>query len=101
MRLGIQVSPVPSSVLTKLKLSGGVIVTEIAQGSFAEEIGVAKRNNYVDQSKARCKDEASYNAIVDTLKSKDDVVFVVRNPRYAGNLRWWDIAISRLGRVTS
>lgn len=78
-KLGITVSAVPPQISNKLGLKGGVIVTNVVLGSFAEEIGLGKGSILVEINKKPVTDEASYRAIVAGLHSKDDVVFVVRD----------------------
>jgi serine protease Do len=83
--LGITVSAVPPAVLKKLTLTGGVMVTSVRPGSFADEIGLGKGAVIVAINKIPVTDEASYKAIVSKLKPKDDVVFVVNYPQRPGN----------------
>ena len=82
-KLGIKVSAVPAAVLKKMNIPGGVLVTDVAPGSFADEISLGKGAVIVAINRKTVTDEASYRAIVNGLKSKDDVVFVVRDPRNA------------------
>ena len=77
-KLGITVSPVPAALSTKLGIKGGVIVTSVRPGSFAEEVRLGKGVVITSINKKPITDEASYKAIVTGLKSGDDVVFVVR-----------------------
>ncbi|WP_213803388.1 trypsin-like peptidase domain-containing protein [Granulicella sp. dw_53] len=83
--LGITVSAVPPPMLKKLNLTGGVIVTSVRPGSFADEINLNKGAIITTINKMPVADEASYKAIVSKLKSKDDVVFVVHYPQSTGN----------------
>jgi serine protease Do len=83
-KLGISVSPLPSSEAQKLKIPGGVIVTRVTPGSFADDISLGKGAVIVAINKLPITDEASYNAAVSRLKTGDDVVFVVRDPRGQG-----------------
>jgi len=86
-KLGITVAALPSALSTKLGISGGVIVTSVRSGSFAEDIGMGKGLVIVAINRKPVTDEASYRAIVTALKSGEDVVFVVKNPQLkeAGN----------------
>jgi serine protease Do len=86
-KLGITVSAVPSAIATKLGIQGGVIVTGVRPGSFAEDIGMGKGLIITAINRKPVTDEASYRAIVTGLKSGEDVVFVVKNPQIkeAGN----------------
>jgi serine protease Do len=78
--LGITVSAIPSDIASKTGISRGVIVTSVRPGSFADEINLSKGLIITAINKKPITDEASYRAIVSTLKSKDDVVFVVHFP---------------------
>ena len=80
-KLGITVAAIPAQQATKLSLPGGVIVTNVTPGSFADEIGLGKTAILVEINRQPITDEASYRAAVSRIKSGDDVVFVVRDPR--------------------
>src|SRR6201996_8985397 len=79
-KLGITVSAIPASLSAKVGVKGGVIVTNVRPGSFADEIGLGKTAIITAINRKPVTDEASYRAIVSTLKSKDDVVFVIQSP---------------------
>ncbi len=85
--LGITVSAIPPAIASKTGISKGVIITSVRPGSFADEINLGKGLIISAINKKPVNDEASYKAIVSTLKSKDDVVFVVHFPtqKNAGN----------------
>ena len=83
--LGITVTAVPPATLKKLNLTGGVVVTNVRPGSFADEINLGKGAIITAINKMPVTDEASYKAIVSKLKPKDDVVFVVTYPQRPGN----------------
>ena len=57
------------------------MVTSVRPGSFADDINLAKGVVITAINRKPVTDEASYRAIVSALKPKDDVVFVVRDPR--------------------
>lgn len=78
--LGITVSSIPPDVASRTGISKGVIITSVRPGSFADEINLGKGLIITAINKKPVTDEASYRAIVSTLKSKDDVVFVVHLP---------------------
>lgn len=78
--LGITVAAIPSEIAAKTGISKGVIITSVRPGSFADEINLGKGLIITAINKKPITDEASYRAIVSTLKSKDDVVFVVHFP---------------------
>jgi serine protease Do len=79
-KLGITVSAIPPSIAAKTGTKGGVIITNVRPGSFADEIGLGKGVIITAINRKPVTDEASYRAIVSTLKSKDDVVFVIQFP---------------------
>jgi serine protease Do len=79
-KLGITVSAIPPAITAKTGIKSGVIVTNVRPGSFADEIGLGKTAIIVAINRKPVTDEASYRAIVATLKSKDDVVFVIQSP---------------------
>jgi serine protease Do len=83
--LGITVGPVSPALLKKLGLTGGVQVTNVRPGSFADEHALNKTAIITTINKMPITDEASYRAIVSKLKSHDDVVFVVTYPQRPGN----------------
>jgi serine protease Do len=84
-KLGITVSAVPAAVSSKLGLkSGGVAVTSVRSGSFADEINLTKGAVIVEINRKPVTDEAAYRSIVSGLKSGDDVVFVLRNATAQG-----------------
>jgi serine protease Do len=79
-KLGITVSAIPPTISAKIGIKNGVIVTNVRPGSFADEIGLGKGAVITAINRKPITDEASYRAIVSTLKSKDDVVFVIQSP---------------------
>jgi serine protease Do len=79
-KLGITVSAIPPPIAAKTGIKGGVIITSVRPGSFADEIGLGKTAIITAINRKPITDEASYRAIVSTLKSKDDVVFVIQLP---------------------
>ncbi len=79
-KLGITVSAIPPALAAKTGMKSGVIITSVRPGSFADEIGLGKTQVITAINRKAVTDEASYRAIVSTLKSKDDVVFVIQVP---------------------
>jgi serine protease Do len=77
-KLGITVTAVPPALAGKLGIKGGVVVSSVRPGSFADEINLTKGVVITEINKKPITDEASYRAIVTALKSGEDVVFVVR-----------------------
>ena len=84
-KLGITVTAIPQTMATKLGIQGGVTVSAVTPGSFADEIGLGKGALVVEINRQPVTDEASYRAIVSKLKTGDDVVFVVRDTRSKSN----------------
>jgi serine protease Do len=80
-KLGIKVQPITPAMATKLGVKGGVVVTEVRPGSFADEISLAKGLVIIEINKMPVTDQSSYNAVVSGLKSGADAVFVVRDPQ--------------------
>ncbi len=78
--LGITVQATAPAVATKLNIKGGVTVTTVKPGSFADNIQLQKGYVITEINRKPITDEASYRAIVSGLKSGQDVVFVVRIP---------------------
>jgi serine protease Do len=78
--LGITVSAIPAEIASKTGIDHGVIITSVRPGSFADEISLGKGMIITEINKKPVTDEGSYRAIVSTLKSKDDVVFVIHFP---------------------
>jgi serine protease Do len=84
-KLGIKVQDVDPRVATRLGIKGGVMVTSVRPGSFADDISLPKGFVIVEINKHPVTDDVSYRAIVSALKSGDDVVFVTRDPRNPGS----------------
>jgi serine protease Do len=79
--LGITVAPTTQADLKKAHVSGGVTITSVKPGSFADGITLGKGLIITEINRKPVTDEASYRAIVTGLKSGDDVVFVLHNPQ--------------------
>ena len=80
-KLGITVQPVTPAVASHLGIKGGVTVTSVRPGSFADEINLPTNVIIIEINRHPVTDEASYRAVVSALKPGDDVVFVVRDPQ--------------------
>ena len=80
-KLGITVTALPQSVASKLGVQGGVTVTSVTPGSFADEIGLGKTALIVEINRQPVTDETSYRNIVSKIKPGDDVVFVIHDTR--------------------
>ncbi len=82
-KLGITEQATKPDAVAKLGVHGGVTVTGIRPGSFAEEIGLSPGVVIVEINRKPVTGEADYRSIVSALKPGDDVVFVIRDPRDA------------------
>jgi serine protease Do len=80
-KLGITVQPVTPAVANHLNIKGGVTITSVRPGSFADEINLPQNVVIVEINRHPVTDEQSYRAVVASLKSGEDVVFVVRDPQ--------------------
>ena len=83
-KLGISVQATSPALAKKLGVPGGVTVTSVKPGSFADNINLAQGVVITEINRKPVTDEASYRAIVTSLKSGEDVVFVIRVPRNQG-----------------
>ena len=83
-KLGIVVQPTTAATAKKLGVTGGVTVTSVRPGSFADEIGLPQGAVITEINRHTVTDQASYNAVISGLKSGADVVFVIRNPQAQG-----------------
>ena len=81
VKLGLTEQPTKPEVLSKVGARGGVTVTAVRPGSFAEQILLQPGDVIVEINRKPIANEADYRAIVSALKPGDDVVFVVRDPR--------------------
>jgi len=86
-KLGITVQAIPDAAAKRLNVTGGVLITAIKPGTFADTVGLFEGGVVVEINRKPVTDLASFRSIVTGLKSGDDVVFVVRNPKQpnAGN----------------
>jgi len=78
-KLGITVQAVPNTITSKLGIRGGVIVSSVRPGSFADDLNINRGDVITAINRRPVTDEASYRAIVSGLKSGDDVVFELRS----------------------
>ncbi len=80
-KFGITVQAVPQQLQGRLHITGGIAVTSVKPGSFADSIELYQGAIIVEVNRKPVTDMASFNAIVSQLKSGDDVAFVIRNPQ--------------------
>ena len=52
----------------------------VKPGSFADEIGLAQGQIITEVNRKPVSTDQEFKSIIDSLKSGDDVVFVIRNP---------------------
>jgi serine protease Do len=84
-KFGITVQALPQPLQNRLHITGGVVVTSVKPGSFADSILLYQNAVIVEINRKPVTDVASYNAIASQLKSGEDVVFVVRDPQRPNN----------------
>ncbi len=80
-KLGITVQPTTPAVANKLGIKGGVTVTSVRPGSFADEVNLTSNVVIVAINRHPVTDEQSYRSVVSSLKPGDDVVFAIRDPQ--------------------
>lgn len=81
-KLGITIQAVPQQVLTQKGLPGGVLITTVKPGSFAEDLspfGLQKGDIIIELNRKSITNPENFRAAVNSLKPGDDVVFVVRS----------------------
>ncbi len=79
--LGITVQAIPQQQASKLGVKGGVVVTSVKPGSFADNIGLNQSAVITEINRKPITDLATYQSVVSGLKSGEDVVFVIRSLR--------------------
>jgi serine protease Do len=79
-RLGISVRAITSEMADKLEIPAGkgVIVQDVKPESFADDIGVARGDVILEINKQPVNSEDDFNHVQSSLKSGQDVVFLVR-----------------------
>ena len=83
-KLGMSVATVPQDMLGRLKISGGVAVSNIKPGSFADDLPLSKGDIITEVNRHATPNLSEFESAVAKLKSGDDVVFVVRSPNARG-----------------
>ena len=84
-KLGVSVSAVPSEIVSRLKLGGGVLVSSVKPGSFADDLPLSKGDIITEINRKQVTDLESFRSAVALLKSGDDVVFAERSAQARGN----------------
>jgi serine protease Do len=80
-KIGVSIRNVPANVASKMGIHGGVQIMSVIPGSFADEIGLAQGSVVTEINKKPVNSDQDFKNIVSGLKSGDDVVFVLRDPR--------------------
>ena len=81
-KLGITVQPLTPAQTNKLGIKGGVAVTNVTPGSFADEVGMSPNVVITEINRHPVTDQEAFRSVVSALKPGDDVVFVVRDPTH-------------------
>jgi serine protease Do len=79
-KLGLTVRAVTADIADRLQIpvGKGVIVQDVKAGSFADDIGVARGDVILEVNKQPVNSEEDFSRIQSTMKSGQDVVFLVR-----------------------
>jgi serine protease Do len=84
-KFGITVAAIPAEMLTRLKLGGGVMVSSVKPGSFADDLPLGKGDIITEVNRKPVTNEQSFLAAIAPLKPGDDVVFVIRPAQSRSN----------------
>jgi serine protease Do len=79
-KLGLTVRAVTSEMADRLDIPAGkgVIVQDVKPGAFADDVGLARGDVILEINKQVVNSEPDFNRVAGTLKSGQDVVFLVR-----------------------
>jgi serine protease Do len=79
-KLGLTVRAVTSEMADRLDIAAGkgVIVQDVKAGAFADDVGLARGDVILEINKQGVNSEDDFNRVSGTLKSGQDVVFLVR-----------------------
>ena len=79
-KLGLSVRAVTSDIADRLDIPAGkgVIVQDVKPGSFADDTGLSRGDVILEINKLPVNTEDDFNRVSSTLKSGQDVVFLVR-----------------------
>ncbi len=79
-KLGLSVRAITPEMADRLDITAGkgVIVQDVKPGSFAEDAGVSRGDVILEINKQPVNGEEDFNRVQSTLKSGQDVVFLVR-----------------------
>jgi serine protease Do len=79
-KIGIMVRDLPSALTDKTNISG-VLIQSVRPGSFAFEIGLPEGGVITRVNKQPVSNRQTFDAVVSKLKSGEDVVFEVVDPK--------------------
>jgi serine protease Do len=79
-KLGLTVRAVTNEMADRLDIAAGkgVIVQDVKPGAFADDVGLARGDVILEINKQAVNSEDDFNRVAATLKSGQDVVFLVR-----------------------
>jgi serine protease Do len=79
-KLGLTVRAVTNEMADRLDIAAGkgVIVQDVKPGAFADDVGLARGDVILEINKQPVNSEDDFNHVAATLKSGQDVVFLVR-----------------------
>ncbi|PYV88784.1 MAG: peptidase S1 [Acidobacteria bacterium] len=79
-KLGLTVRALTQDMASRLDVPAGkgVIVQDVKSGSFAEDVGISRGDVILEVNKQAVNNEEEFNRITSSLKSGQDVVFLVR-----------------------
>jgi serine protease Do len=84
-KFGMTVTVIPGELASRLKISGGVVVSNVKPGSFADDLPLTKGDIITEINRKPITSMDSFRDAVASLKSGDDVVFVVHPAQARGN----------------
>jgi serine protease Do len=79
-KLGLSIRPITNEVADRLDIpvGKGVIVQDVKANSFADDIGLTRGDVILEINKQPVNSEDQFNKVASSLKSGQDVVFLVR-----------------------
>jgi serine protease Do len=82
-KLGLSVGAVTNDLADRFDIPAGkgVVVRDVKPGSFAEDVGLTRGDVILEINKQPVNSEDDFNRIASSLKSGQDVVFLVRQLR--------------------
>lgn len=90
--LGLKVGEIPPDLRHQLHMAPqirGVLVQDIASGSFADQIGMIRGDLIIQINKHPVSSVADYQRLTSKLKNGEDVAFALRRPGPDGQLSVW------------